>query len=88
MKRTHSDITPEMAEVIQARMERLLTVACGFAEGRVRIRLFDPAMHGKTGMEVHAEPPLTAAEDALVFRVIAAWNALAGGSPIIKEAKC
>ena len=85
---THNDLTPEMIEYIQARMERMLASECGLAPGRLQIRLFDPAMHGKTGMEIAATPPLTEKEDARVQAAVVAWNRAAGGSPIIKEAKC
>lgn len=88
MKAQHSDINADMAAYIQERMERLITEKCGFEEGRVHIRLFDPAMNGKTGMEVSATPPLTEEEDARVLHALEEWNASAGGSPIIKEAKC
>jgi len=85
---THDDLTSEMIEYIQARMERMFASECGLAPGRLQIRLFDPGMRGKTGMEINATPPLSEAEDARVQAAVMAWNRAAGGSPIIKEAAC
>lgn len=84
---THSDLTPEMIANAEQKLARRIELLMGFEEGRVTVKLFDPAMPGKTGMEFNATPPLTQQEEAQILSYIKAMNAMMGGSPIIEPGK-
>lgn len=76
------------ASYVQKQLEVSLEKACGLTSGRLRIRIFDAAVPGKTGIELTGIPPLDDAEAARVWRMLDEWNRAAGGSPLTYGAQC
>ena len=86
----YSDIPVADRTVIEEKFARYLERHSGFAVGRLKVSLFDPdtrtqGLSGKAGVNIKASPELSLDEEILMHRVVALWNALQGGRPVLKQ---
>lgn len=80
----HSDLPPDRIPEAEAKLGTIICALMGVPRSRLkRVKIFDPHMEGRTGIEFDFEPDLDKVETARLKEVAKLISTATGGRPPI-----